>query len=96
MPGLALCRSGRFAEAIPVLERNLASGRGQAGAYDLLFLAIARHALGQIDRARADFDRAVWWMQSGPLPAEWLRELKMFHAEAVRILNELPRDVFAH
>jgi WD40 repeat protein/tetratricopeptide (TPR) repeat protein/tRNA A-37 threonylcarbamoyl transferase component Bud32 len=94
--GVALCRCGRFAEAIRVLERSLALGGGQTDGFDLLFLAIARHALGQVDRARADVDRALSWIQSRHVSAEWLRELKMFHAEAMRMLYELPDDVFAH
>jgi tetratricopeptide (TPR) repeat protein len=94
--GVALCRSGRFAEAIPVLERRLTEFGGQSGALDYLFLAIARRALGQIDQARADFSRSLSLIRSQPVPSAWLQELKMFRADSMRILNELPDEVFAH
>jgi tetratricopeptide (TPR) repeat protein len=98
--GVALYRAGRYAEAVDVLERSLAAGRGELDAFDLFFLAMARHRLGDAASARADFDRAVRWIDAHPhVDARWLTELKSFRAESETVLadppGELPADVFA-
>ena len=98
--GVALYRAGRHAEAVPVLERSLAVGKGQADAFDLFFLAMARQKLGQSARARADFDRALRWVREHPQqPPQWAKELAEFQAEAEAVLagppGELPADVIA-
>ncbi len=98
--GVALYRDGRPAEAVPVLERSLAAGLGRFDAFDLFFLAMARHRLGEAARARADFDRAVAWIRSQKfLLNSNARELAAFRAEAEAVLvgppGELPADVFA-
>ena len=86
---------------IATLEKSLAAGKGESDAFDLFFLAMARHKLGQIDRARADFDRALRWRREHPNPAGpgWSQELNMFQAEAEALLNAalppLPADPFA-
>jgi hypothetical protein len=85
---------------VPVLERSLAAGHGQADAFDLFFLALARHQLGQIAQARADFDRAVRWRRDHPnlTQPSWNEELDTFQAEAQALLDgsspDLPADVF--
>jgi WD40 repeat protein/tetratricopeptide (TPR) repeat protein/tRNA A-37 threonylcarbamoyl transferase component Bud32 len=99
--GVALYRAGRYAEAVPVLERSLAAGKGQADAFDLFFLAMARHQHGQTARARADFDRAMRWRRDHPNLTQpgWSDELDAFQAEARTLLDgpppELPANVFA-
>ena len=98
--GIALYRDVRHAEAVPVLERSLAAGRGESDAFDLFFLAMCRHRLGDAALARADFDRAVGWLDAHPtLDARWLAELKSFRAEAKAVLagppGELPVELFA-
>jgi hypothetical protein len=99
--GVALHRAGRDAEAVPVLEQSLAAGKGQFDAFDLFFLAMARHRLGDRAAARADFDRAAWWVKDHPhLDPQHLAELSAFRTEAEAVLagpsGELPEDVFAH
>ncbi|MGC8638523.1 MAG: protein kinase domain-containing protein [Isosphaeraceae bacterium] len=97
--GVALYRAGQYAEAIATLERSLAAGKGQSDAFDLFFLAMAHHRLGQIERARADLDRALRWRREHPnLSGQWTEELNMFQGEAQAVLagpaGELPDDVF--
>jgi hypothetical protein len=99
--GVAQYRAGRYAEAVATLEKSLAASQGQSDAFDLFFLAMARFKIGQIDRAHADFDRAVTWRRDHPNPAQtgWSQELDAFQAEAQAVLArpvvELPDDVFA-
>jgi WD40 repeat protein/tetratricopeptide (TPR) repeat protein len=88
--GVALCRNGSCPEAIPVLEKSLANGRGQADGYNLFFLAICHARLGDRTKARQYFDRAVKWTASAKLPAEWAAELKSFRAEAEAELKRAP------
>jgi tetratricopeptide (TPR) repeat protein len=97
---VAQYRAGQFIGAIATLEKSLAAGNGQADAFDLLFLAMARSKLGQITQARADFDRAVKWRRDHPnLSAQWSADLDAFQAEAQALLDgpppELPADVLA-
>jgi serine/threonine protein kinase/WD40 repeat protein/Flp pilus assembly protein TadD len=98
--GVAQYRAGRFAEAVATLEKSLAAGKGQADAFDLFFLAMARSKLGQIARARADLDGAVQWRRDHhDLSAQWSAELDDFQAEAQALLDappfDLPANVFA-
>jgi hypothetical protein len=53
--GAALCRAGRFREAIETLARFRVDGKSSPTA--LAFLAMAHHHLGQRDQARAALDR---------------------------------------
>jgi WD40 repeat protein/tetratricopeptide (TPR) repeat protein len=99
--GVAQYRADQYAEAITTLEKSLVAGKGESDAFDLFFLAMARHKLGQIDRARADLDRGLRWRREHPNPAGpgWSQELNMFQAEAEELLNAplppLPADPFA-
>jgi eukaryotic-like serine/threonine-protein kinase len=98
--GVALYRAARYAEAAPVLERSLAAGKGEADASDLFFLAMAHHRLRAAAAARADYDRAVRWLDAHPnLDARRLAELNALREEALGVLagsaDELPPDVFA-
>jgi tetratricopeptide (TPR) repeat protein len=98
--GVALYRAGKFAEALPTLEKSLATGKGRTAAFDLFFLAMVHHRLGHRPEARACFDRAMSWLRDHPsLPAPYAAELAAFGAEAEKLLAvpraSLPADVFA-
>jgi WD40 repeat protein len=99
--GVAQYRAGLFTESVATLGKSLAAGKGESDAFDLFFLAMGRYKLGQIDRARADFDRAVKWRGDHPNLAQpgWSAELDAFQSEAKALLGyppeRLPDDVFA-
>jgi serine/threonine protein kinase/WD40 repeat protein/tetratricopeptide (TPR) repeat protein len=95
--GVAQFRAGLYADAIATLEKSLAASNGQSDAFDLFFLAMTRRKLGQIERARADFDRALRWRRDHPKLSQrgWPEELDRFQAEAEAALSEWPDDIFA-
>jgi tetratricopeptide (TPR) repeat protein len=99
--GVAQYRAGRYAEAIPTLEKSLEANKGVADAFDLFFLSMTRTRLGQVAEARRDFERARAWHRQHPqLPQpEWHSQLDQFEAEARALLDgppvELPDDVLA-
>jgi tetratricopeptide (TPR) repeat protein len=91
--GLVRYRAGDWKGTITAMEKTLElspGGDGQAW----FFLAMARQQLGEKDRAREEFDRAVRWMKTNRSSDE---DMLMFRAEAVALLGvpELPADVFA-
>jgi tetratricopeptide (TPR) repeat protein len=99
--GVAQYRAEQYAEAIVTVEKSLAASKGESDGFDLFFLAMARHKLGQLDRAKAGLDRALRWRREHPNPAGpgWTEELNMFQAEAEELLNAplppLPANPFA-
>jgi hypothetical protein len=81
--GAALCRAGKWADAVEPLSDALALADGPAPAavsgrtapqafddtaYEMLFLAIAHHHLGHADEARQWLGKALRWMEQAPLP----------------------------
>jgi len=60
--GVARYRAGDWAGAVEALEHSVAlAPRGGDTAFDHYFLSMACRRLGEVDRARAWFDRAVAW-----------------------------------
>jgi hypothetical protein len=90
--GVALYYTGHFANAIPVLQRSLREQAGQTEAFDLFFLAMCHHRLGEAAKAKACLERGKQWFRKrkGQLPAAWLEELTAFQAEADAVLAQPP------
>jgi WD40 repeat protein/Tfp pilus assembly protein PilF len=90
--GVALYRTGQYADAIPVLERSLREQRGQADAFDLFFLAMCHHRLGDADKAKKCYGRACRWLQEhkSKLAPGWREELTAFQDEAETVLSQTP------
>jgi serine/threonine protein kinase/WD40 repeat protein len=87
--GLAYYRAGRYREAVKVLRPNLEHQADWALAFDLYFLAMSHHGLGETERAR---DYFTWAERSrraqrGALPPENLEQLNGFRAEAAKLLG---------
>jgi serine/threonine protein kinase/WD40 repeat protein/Tfp pilus assembly protein PilF len=82
--GVTLYRSGHYAEAISMLEKSLAAGKGNSDAFDLFFLALSHHGLGEPAKAKDCYDRALKWLdaKASTLPPVWLAELNEIQAEA--------------
>jgi WD40 repeat protein len=86
--GLAYYRAGRYHEAVDILRPNLARQQDQYLAFDLYFLAMSHHKLGETAQARSYYELAVRWPRSdNGLTPEELEELDMFHAEASALLG---------
>jgi Tfp pilus assembly protein PilF len=82
--GVALYRNDDYKEAVAVLEKSLATGKGEADAFDLFFLAMCHHCLGDGAKAQECYDGARKWMKNhdGTLSATWRAELSAFQTEA--------------
>jgi WD40 repeat protein len=88
--GLVYYRLGRYRDAVNVLEKNIKTQQGVDLAYDLFFLAMSHHKIGEANHARAYFDMAIRWIESSRKDAELaqLEELAAFRAEAEEVLNQ--------
>jgi tetratricopeptide (TPR) repeat protein len=86
--GVAMYRLGLCEDAITILEPNVKSS-GQHAAFDLYFLAMSYHRLGQPAAARRCFNRANATAQAATdLSAGQRQELADFRAEAEALLRE--------
>jgi Tfp pilus assembly protein PilF len=90
--GVALYNVGQFANAIPVLERSLRENGGQTDAFDLFFLAMCHHRLGDAARAKDCHQRGKQWLQDhkGKISTDWVEELTAFQAESESVLAQPP------
>jgi tetratricopeptide (TPR) repeat protein len=86
--GAAYYRAGRYREAVELLRRDVGEQEDRFLAFDLYFLAMSYHRLGERARARDHYDLAVRWArgQRG-LSAEHVEELTAFRAEAEELLG---------
>jgi serine/threonine protein kinase/WD40 repeat protein len=90
--GVALYRTGHFADAVEALETSLCESKGASDAFDLFFLAMCHHRLGDTGEATDCRDRAKLWFNQhrGKLPVAWVAELMEFQSEADRVFAQPP------
>jgi uncharacterized protein HemY len=85
---VALYRNGKYTEAISVLEKSLAASRGESDAFDLFFLAMCHHQLGEPAKAKDCYDQALKWVDNeNDIPSYWSADLTAFQAEAYALLG---------
>jgi Tfp pilus assembly protein PilF len=90
--GVAYYRTGRYRDAEEVLRPNLDRQDDKVLAFDLYFLAMSYHRLGQTVRARDYYDWAVRWTRAQrDLSAGYLEELALFRSEAEELLRIDPK-----
>jgi serine/threonine protein kinase/tetratricopeptide (TPR) repeat protein len=81
--GVALYRADRWKESVATLEKSMELRKG-GDSDDWFFLAMAHWKLGEKDKAREWYDRAVQWMDKHQPKNE---ELRRFRAEAAELLG---------
>jgi hypothetical protein len=86
--GVAYYRAGRYRQAVEVLRPNVEKQEDLVLAYDLYFLAMSHHRLGETARARDYYDWAIRWvaMQRDLKPVH-REELTAFRAEAEELFG---------
>ena len=86
--GVALCRNGQYSDALGLLSQSLERSSGAMDGWDLFFLAICRHRLGQATQAQADLQSGVNWLeQHTELTPSKRAELTAFRAEAEAVIH---------
>jgi serine/threonine protein kinase/WD40 repeat protein len=89
--GVAYYRGGRYREAAETLRPNVEKEVDLALAYDLYFLGMCYHRLGEAARARDYFDLAVRWVATQrDLKPIYREELAALRAEAEALLGAHP------
>ena len=88
--GVILTRLGRYSDAIPALEKSLATAPTAQSPFDLYFLAICHSQLG--DLARADLLERGRAFIRHKLPAAMAGELRAFRARRRRYSDRLRRQ----
>jgi hypothetical protein len=89
--GLANYRAGRYREAVDVLRPNVECPWELTRPYDLYFMAMGYHRIGETTRARDCYDSAVrcaeLHLARDGAPARELEELDAFRGEAEQVLG---------
>ena len=86
--GVAYYRSGRYREAVDVLRDNLDRDEEWSRAFDLYFLAMSHHHLGEAAQSQDYYAWAVRWPRKLPaLSPSHLEELEAFRIEAKELLK---------
>jgi serine/threonine protein kinase/tetratricopeptide (TPR) repeat protein len=81
--GAAHYRAGNFKEAVAALEKSMELRKG-GDSFDWFFLAMAHWQLGDRDKARSWYGKAVQWMEKNQPQND---ELRRFRAEAEKLLG---------
>jgi serine/threonine protein kinase len=82
--GVAHYRAGHWKESIEALNHSMTLSKGAAESADTFFLAMAHWRLGEREKARQLYDRAVQWMNKNA-PSD--DELRHFREEAAELLG---------
>jgi tetratricopeptide (TPR) repeat protein len=86
--GVAYYRADRYRDAVEILRPNIDKQEDWALAYDLYFLAMSHHRLGESERARHYYDWAIRWvLAQRDLRPECREELVAFRAEAEELFG---------
>jgi len=87
--GVCQYRNAMYKEAVGTLEKSLTAGKGEHDAFELFFQAMCHHELGDAQKAKDYFGRAVAWAeeQAKTLTPVHSMELKVFRAEAAKLLE---------
>ncbi len=86
--GVAYYRAGRYRETVETLQANLDGQLDRFLAWDMYFLAMSHHRLGEKDKAREYRNWAVRWSRNRKgLSPEHLRELADIREEADAVLG---------
>ena len=81
--GAAHYRAAAWTEAVPELEKSMELRKG-GDSNDWFFLAMAHWKLGQKEKAREWYNRAIEWMDKNQPKNE---ELRRFRTEAAELLG---------
>jgi serine/threonine protein kinase/WD40 repeat protein/tetratricopeptide (TPR) repeat protein len=87
--GVTLYRLGRYKDAVAALETSHRHQQGQLAAFNLYFLAMCQHHLGDETRAKEHFESAVRSHEENEkvLSVDQRAELRAFRAEAEELLK---------
>jgi serine/threonine protein kinase/WD40 repeat protein len=86
--GVAYYRAGRYRDAVTTLRPNIEKQIDWVLPFDLYFLAMSHHRLGETVRARDYYDWAVrWHALQRDLQPEHREQLAAFRAEAQKLLG---------
>jgi tetratricopeptide (TPR) repeat protein len=91
--GVACYRAGDWQGALDALHRSMKGRPEGETSYDTFFLAMAHERLGEKQKARQFYDRAIGWMEKSR-PSD--HELRLFRAEATRELGMTPAIPHEH
>ncbi len=88
--GVAYYRAERYADAVAALTQSLAGTEERLSAFDLYFLAMCHHRLGDAARARERFEQARTRHEqhAGRLLPDEVEELRCFRVEAAALLGQ--------
>jgi tetratricopeptide (TPR) repeat protein len=87
--GLAHYRLGDWNRATTALQRSMELRNG-GDSFDWFFLAMAHWKLGEKDKAREWYDKAVEWMENNQPKNEELRRFRTEAEELLKIAGKQP------
>lgn len=82
--GIVSYRLGHYEDAVKMLKRSLQLAPGEPAGFDLFFLAMSHHRLGQDKEAGTFYERAIRWTDElcATLPPSQQEQLRAIRAEA--------------